>query len=247
MIKKIARKIRSILATLITRVVGMRLSVETHQGGRVIAARDVEGLRHVAFGGKNAVGRGAVFGGEISVGFGTTIGPNDCLNGPLSIGNYCQLGAGVGIYGKDHPKSYASIYINRNLFDGRLDEHSRVEKVQVGHDVWIGHGAILLRGVSVGTGAIIGANAVVTSSVQPYAIVAGSPARVVRLRFPEEIVDLFQQFRWWEMTPEELIEYEDIFHVDFNKETNRGVELLRDAIKRRRHVQHEIKQGIAST
>ena len=71
-----------------------------------------------------------------------------------------------------------------DFFDWRRDH-----KVTVGHDVWIGHGAILLPGVTVGTGAVIGAGAVVTKDVEPYTIAVGVPARPLRRRFPEDVVE----------------------------------------------------------
>ena len=75
----------------------------------------------------------------------------------------------------------------------------------VGHDVWIGHGAILLPGVTVGTGAVIGAGAVVTKDVAPYTIVVGVPARPLRLRFPEDVVEKLRRIAWWDW-PRELLE-----------------------------------------
>jgi carbonic anhydrase/acetyltransferase-like protein (isoleucine patch superfamily) len=70
--------------------------------------------------------------------------------------------------------------------------------------VWIGHGAIVLPGRSVGTGAVIAAGAVVTKDVVPYAIVAGNPARVVRLRFSEPIAARLERLKWWDWSHERL-------------------------------------------
>ena len=67
----------------------------------------------------------------------------------------------------------------------------------IGHDVWIGAGSFIRRGLTIGDGAIIGANAVVTRDVPPYAIVVGSPARLLRLRFDEKIVERFLALQWW--------------------------------------------------
>jgi virginiamycin A acetyltransferase len=75
----------------------------------------------------------------------------------------------------------------------------------VGHDVWIGHGAMLLPGLRIGSGAIVGAGAVVARDVPPYAVVAGNPARVVRMRFPEAEVARLLDFAWWDW-PDERIE-----------------------------------------
>ena len=71
---------------------------------------------------------------------------------------------------------------DRGVFDWR-----RASRVTLGHDVWIGHGAVVLPGRSIGAGAAIGAGTVVTRDVPPFAVVAGNPGRVLRLRFPPEV------------------------------------------------------------
>ena len=75
---------------------------------------------------------------------------------------------------------------------------------RIGHDVWIGHGAIILPGRSIGTGAVVAAGAVVTKDVAPYGIVAGNPARFIRARFPDAIAQRLQRLAWWDWTPRPL-------------------------------------------
>jgi hypothetical protein len=67
----------------------------------------------------------------------------------------------------------------------------------VGHDVWIGQGAFIKAGVRLGTGCVVGARATVLKDVPPYAVVVGTPARVIRLRFPEEVVARLLTSEWW--------------------------------------------------
>lgn len=74
----------------------------------------------------------------------------------------------------------------------------------VGNDVWIGQNAVILPGVHIGDGAIIGACSVVGSDVNPYSIVAGNPAKLVRKRFDEELIGLLLDFKWWEKSIEEI-------------------------------------------
>jgi acetyltransferase-like isoleucine patch superfamily enzyme len=79
---------------------------------------------------------------------------------------------------------------------------ARGERMMIGDDVWIGYRATLIGGITVGPGAIIGAGALVRSDVPAYALVAGVPARVVRMRFEPEVVAQLQAMRWWDWHPE---------------------------------------------
>ena len=76
--------------------------------------------------------------------------------------------------------------------------------IHIGHDVWIGYGAIIMDGVTIGTGAVVAAAAVVTKDVPPYAIVAGVPARIIRYRFDDDTIRRLLESRWWDF-PEEFI------------------------------------------
>ncbi|GMA85444.1 hypothetical protein GCM10025868_06940 [Angustibacter aerolatus] len=76
--------------------------------------------------------------------------------------------------------------------------------LRIGHDVWIGFGATVLGGVTIGHGAVIGARAVVTRDVSPYAVVVGSPARVIRSRVPEHLVEEMLAIAWWDW-PEDVL------------------------------------------
>lgn len=74
----------------------------------------------------------------------------------------------------------------------------------VGNDVWIGQGATILPGVHIGDGAIIGLGSVVGRDVEPYTIVAGNPAKVVRKRFDDELIGLLQRLQWWNKGVDEI-------------------------------------------
>jgi len=76
--------------------------------------------------------------------------------------------------------------------------------VIIGNDVWIGTEAIILSGVRIGDGAVIGARSVVTRDIPPYAIVAGSPARLLRMRFDKKTVDRLLKIRWWDWDDERI-------------------------------------------
>lgn len=68
----------------------------------------------------------------------------------------------------------------------------------VGHDVWIGHGAVIMPGVTIGSGAIIAAASVVTRDVEPYTIVGGNPANPIRKRFDENTIAALLEIAWWD-------------------------------------------------
>ena len=74
----------------------------------------------------------------------------------------------------------------------------------IGNDVWLGQNAVILPGVHIGNGAIIGANSVVGSDIPPYAVAVGNPAREIRKRFDDELIQLLQEYKWWDKSIEEI-------------------------------------------
>ncbi|MFW5956266.1 MAG: acetyltransferase [Halorhabdus sp.] len=95
---------------------------------------------------------------------------------------------------------------DESIFEWRADQ-----PVDIGHDVWIGHGAIVLPGVTIGNGAAIGAGAVVADDVDPYTVVAGVPATPIRRRFPEDVAARIEATEWWEWDHDTLRERLDSF------------------------------------
>ena len=76
--------------------------------------------------------------------------------------------------------------------------------VVIGNDVWIGSGVSIMSGINVGNGAVISANACVTKDVAPYNIVAGNPAKSVKQRFDDEIVDILLRLKWWDLPLDDI-------------------------------------------
>lgn len=124
-----------------------------------------------------------------------------------TIGKFCSIAARVRLAPGQHPHWRASqshfLYRASWYFEGEPDEAEyfnwrRSNPVEIGHDVWIGHGAIVMPGVKVGSGAIIAAAAVVTKDVAPYTIVGGVPAQPIRDRFPQPVAARMQRLSWWD-------------------------------------------------
>ena len=129
----------------------------------------------------------------------------------LIIGRFCQLAAGVEFMMNDanHQMSAVSTFPFYTLEGWDMEAPAPSDMpfkgdTVIGNDVWIGQNAVILPGVHVGDGAIIGANSVVGSDVEPYAIVAGNPAGVIRKRFDDELIRLLEKFRWWDRDVEEI-------------------------------------------
>ncbi len=74
----------------------------------------------------------------------------------------------------------------------------------IGNDVWIGYQAVILSGVTIGDGAIVGSRAVVTKDVPAYTIVGGVPAKSIRRRFPDKIIEMLLQLQWWDWPKERI-------------------------------------------
>lgn len=129
------------------------------------------------------------------------------------IGKFCSIAAnvniGLGRHPLDHVSTHPAFYsISQPLaFTFALSElYTPFERIIIGSDVWIGNGATIMDGVRIGNGAVIAAHAVVTEDVEPYAIVAGVPAKMIRYRFDEETRNAIEYSQWWENTDEWLME-----------------------------------------
>lgn len=125
-----------------------------------------------------------------------------------TIGRYCSIAAGARILNHNHPlafKSTSGLFFNPEL---QLCDRWLVDfrPKQIGNDVWIGANAVILPEASViGDGAVIGAGAVVNRDIPPYAVVLGNPARVVKYRFPKDLIATLLEERWWEQDLDDLV------------------------------------------
>lgn len=126
------------------------------------------------------------------------------------IGNYTEIAQDVIIGPRNHiftnfttrdfiyEKEEYSYTYGDGMFDGYFNK--------IGHNVWIGRKAIIMQGVEIGNSAIIASGSIVTKSVPPYAIVGGNPARIIKMIFPQNIIDKLELTKWYELPMNEIIQ-----------------------------------------
>lgn len=122
----------------------------------------------------------------------------------LSIGAYCSLSFGVVLMlGGGHRTDWVTTYPFSAILDSaaHIKGHPTSGEIRIGNDVWIGGGSMVLSGATIGDGAAIGARSLVNSNIPPYAIAAGHPAKVIRYRFPPDVVERLLRVAWWSWEP----------------------------------------------
>lgn len=137
----------------------------------------------------------------------------DFIGDKLIIGKFCQIAAGVNFVmnGANHQMNAVTTF-PFYIFEGWEQPAPALNKLSlkgdtiIGNDVWIGQNATILPGVHIGDGAIIGLNSVVGSDVEPYTIVAGNPAKVIRKRFDNQLIKLLLKLKWWDKSIKEINE-----------------------------------------
>lgn len=158
----------------------------------------------------------------------------NCVIECQSIGRFCMFAHSINIGFPGHPTDFIS---NHSVFryDSKMayahdfmtinndfdEEYVRKEYLKrsrkplpiIGNDVWIGYGVSVLNGVTIGDGAVVAACSVVTKDVEPYSIVAGNPAKVIRMRFSDEKVDILKRICWWNYGAD-ILHGIDISNVD---------------------------------
>ncbi|TZF85029.1 CatB-related O-acetyltransferase [Pedobacter sp. BS3] len=169
-----------------------------------------------------AIGFNVYIGSDSSL-INSQIGDYSYINAHVSIknttiGKFCSIGPGVKIELGNHPvhfvSSHPAFYANNKPFDtfAKNTCFEEYRQVIIGNDVWIGENVLIPGGVNIGDGAVITAGAVVTKNVEPYAIVGGVPAKIIRYRFDERTRKIIHESKWWEKDEEWLRKNHLLFH-----------------------------------
>ncbi len=179
---------------------------------KIRIGRNVYLNRKSVFEGKNFIGNNSIV-VDTYMGYASYISENAVLK-KCKIGKFCSLGPQIDcIFGKHPTQTFVSThpaffstksqvgftYAKTQLFEEYAPPPKNANNyaIQIGNDVWIGYGVKLMDGVTIGDGAIVAANSLVTSDVEPYSIVGGTPAKRIKFRFKKEEIDFLLQLKWW--------------------------------------------------
>lgn len=153
------------------------------------------------------IGGNVLICGHLSIGAHSYIRSKSEAYGQVTIGRYCSIANGViiGLDKNQHPLNWLTSALFNADLERKYQSSLPLLETKIGHDCWIGRDAIIMSGVEIGTGAIIGARAVVTQNVPAYAIVVGTPAKVLKYRFVSHIIEKLLNSSWWNLATDVLL------------------------------------------
>lgn len=138
----------------------------------------------------------------------------DFIGDKLIIGKFCMIASDVKFImnGANHLTDALSTYpfaIFGNGWESAMEGKTYPHKgdIVIGNDVWIGYNATIMAGVNIGDGAIIATNATVVKDVEPYSIVGGNPATMIRKRFDDKTIEQLLAIKWWDWDADKLTKH----------------------------------------
>ena len=132
-------------------------------------------------------------------------------NAKLVVGNFCSIAQNVKVYlGGNHRTDWVTTYpfghVHHNIFnnfDG-IGHPSTKGDVIIGNDVWIGDNVTIMSGVTIGDGVVIANNSHVVKNVEPYSLIGGNPAKLIKYRFSQEQIEKLLKIKWWDWDDEKI-------------------------------------------
>lgn len=214
MVRRIINLLNALCRIVVTRgsVFSYNISTSSHIGKNVVIKRGSVLCANSSVGDNCLIYRNVVVGEKVKIGEFSSINDGTVIE-TGSIGKACSIGVDCIISPGVHTMDFFTT--SSLLYKKRFSQP--VHTTRIGNDVWIGSRSIIMRGVTIGDGAVIGANAVVTKDVPPYAVVAGVPARIIKYRFNEDLIDRIENMSIWNDFPanknlvDELIEEKEGF------------------------------------
>lgn len=161
------------------------------------------------------LGSSRIFIGRFTYGFDNVFVRQWNEGASLSIGSFCSISSNITIYlGGNHRTDWITTFPFGHIFQDELGGqnikgHPATKgDVVIGNDVWIGAGVTIMSGITIGDGAVLSTNANVTKNVEPYEIVGGNPAKFIKKRFDDDVINLLLKLKWWDLPLEEIIKIE---------------------------------------
>jgi len=153
---------------------------------------------------------------------------------PKMIGSFCSIAEGARIVA-NHPLNEISTHwfpwipklINVDETYDYINKININSPVSIGNDVWIGYNAVITPGANIGNGVIIGANSVVTNDVPDFSIVAGSPAKIIKMRFNDKQIEILNRLSWWNWS-----DYKLKLHINYFRSKNDFFKLAEDLLSK---------------
>ena len=163
------------------------------------------------------VAQGSYVHDSVSIGRFTNI-MNTSHIGPCSIGSFCAIAGRLVVRSTNHSIAYANMQVSaQSEVIGSTVPVAGISRgsISIGDAAWIGDSVIVLPGASIGVGAVIGAGSVVTRPIPDFAVAAGNPARVLRMRFEQHVIDYLLAVAWWDWTTGKMARNREFFELNF--------------------------------
>jgi len=230
------------------RISFIKANVHLSSGSKALEAKEI--FFHPKYGWVVANGRLKAFLGKLSfyenvrinIGHRTYFSGHGTIRGNdlLQIGNYCAIADGcyINVFRDSHPMDYPSQYnftkSHRTIEDKIYlsVKYTNLEKsklgVTIGNDVWLGRNVRIFHGVNIADGCVIAEGALVKKDCVPYGIYGGIPAKLIRLRFPEPIIEQLLEIQWWNWPFSKIEENTTFFGTDLTNFKNNLSSLIVD-------------------